>query len=124
MMNIGEKNPNYRNGNHSIYDAGRANFCYREWHSRIRDRANGFCELCGEIGQETHHHVQTYQEIVMLVISQMDEYELETKPNGYIGLQIGKYHLENDVPGMWLCKKCHRKLHSKDGLDEEPQEVA
>jgi len=124
MINLGEKNPNYKNGSRSIYQAGRENIYYREWHSRIRERADGYCEICGEIGEETHHHVIPYKEIVTLVISGMHEYELETRPNGYIGLQIGRYHLENDVPGMWLCKRCHWGRHSKDGLDDEPQEVA
>jgi hypothetical protein len=72
--------------NHAI----RNSFQYCVWRSDVFKRDNFTCIKCGQVGGILHaHHIKHFAEFIDL-----------------------RFDINN---GMTLCKKCHNKIHSKNG---------
>lgn len=101
-------------GTSSIRDCGKHNIYYREWRNILIANSGGMCEMCGvHPGEETHHSVIRYKDIVKKIVDEFVEKDLEADKSE-LGRAIGKYHLDNKIPGMWLCHKCHIRVHQQD----------
>jgi len=122
LMNLGKKNPAYKTGNWSSVEAGRKNVYYDLWREGIRKAAHGVCQECRErLGTETHHSEISYIDIVKRVKSQFTMEELDKIDEGVIGFIVGLYHITHNVPGIWVCNECHRKLSSNNNKPDEEE---
>ena len=57
---------------------------------------------------EVHHDKETMAEII-------DKFKSDSLTKEQIVESIVKYHIENNVSGITLCKECHRKTETYGG---------
>jgi len=84
---------------------------YNEWIFPILKRDDFKCVKCkGTKKLQVHHTDIQFSEICAMFINKEKEYSHKDKKN--IAEQIANYHIENNIAGETLCKKCHKELHS------------
>ena len=100
---------------------------YSEWKYPILLAANFRCSICSSAEKvEVHHNGETFSEILRSLAKLHNwEEKLATFFEGPVSSElsalkdkisdaIAAYHIENNVPGVVLCRDCHKALHHPD----------
>lgn len=85
---------------------------YVEWKYKILSRDKFRCIKCGS-GEclNVHHNEEKMSDIYYKITENIDITELDFDGKMNLVEQIIDYHIDNDVSGITLCKKCHKKEH-------------
>jgi hypothetical protein len=108
----GKDAPNWRGGYSSIRDlCYSSKLLYTEWKFPILIRDKFTCQHCGSNKSLTVHHNQEKMSTIYhkLVSKDIDATILEFYEKQKIAEKIAKYHIDNNVSGITLCKSCHKK---------------
>jgi hypothetical protein len=96
---------------------------YTEWKYPLLKAAEFKCSVCGDAKElNVHHDQQTFAEILHLVAKEYDwpvsirEKFIESNPEILLLKEkipdaVAEYHIKNNIHGIVLCIKCHKKLH-------------
>lgn len=87
----GNKNNNWKGGIHPENMIGRTTVKYNEWRISVFLRDERACKKCGSKKEIQAHHIKPWSQFKNL-----------------------RYDINN---GITLCKKCHSKVHQKNGND-------
>lgn len=94
-----------------------ASSLYKLWKYPILCRDKFKCILCQSVIElNVHHYNQRISEIISHFASKQTK-KLTYKEEGYLVEEIVKYHLENKISGVTLCRKCHKETHKKEKLE-------
>ncbi len=107
-----EKSSQWKGGISSIQSMSRSDIrLYKNWKYPILLRDKFKCTICNSNKKlHVHHDKETFSEILNKIIetySNIDNFETKK----LICDDIVKYHVENNVSGIVLCKSCHNKIH-------------
>lgn len=114
----GDKASRWEGGVSSINQLARAsNELYELWKYPILVRDKFRCTKCQattEAGLHVHHDKETFSEIIKKVMTlsdseKIDDFEVKKQ----VVAKVIKYHVDNSVSGVTLCKACHKELHPK-----------
>ena len=109
-----EKSSRWKGGVSSVQNVARNDKrLYEQWKYPILTRDNFKCVECGKNKDlHVHHDKEKYCDIIKKVMTiddyeKIDSYEVKQR----IKDKILHYHIENNVSGITLCKRCHNKVH-------------
>jgi len=110
----GSASPNWQGGSSTISSMCSADSrLYKQWKFPILAQAGFKCEQCGShLRLEVHHDVETMSDIIHKFIDKSTP-NMTWEDKIAIVEQVIKYHLDNNVHGIVLCKECHANLHPK-----------
>lgn len=99
---LGEKNSNWKGGITSIAKAIRNCMEYKDWRKEIFQRDDFTCQHCNQIGRKLRaHHIKRFSVI-------LEEFNITTFEEAQTCVEL--WDTNN---GITLCKKCHKKEHSR-----------
>lgn len=61
-----------------------------------------------------HHDRERFADIIHRVRGDRDVSAMSFEEQGLLVAEVVRYHLENDVHGVTLCRDCHREVHVFD----------
>jgi len=110
-IHSGENHHNWKGGITPLNHAIRTCSFYINWRTAVFQRDSYTCQHCHQVGENLiAHHLNLFSDI-------MKENNITTLEEA---LQCeALWNIDN---GLTLCKKCHKKLHSSEGLDN-PEEI-
>lgn len=123
----GKDHSQWKGGASSLNHVCRANGnLYRKWIKPKMILASFSCEVCGCSGGrlEVHHNKETFSEILRKISQKHDwgmklttalepENEEMFTLKQKISNEVARYHIDNNISGIVLCKACHKKEHNK-----------
>ena len=107
----GIESANWKGGTSTINNLVRVNKrLYTEWIYPILIRDTFKCTECGSSKKlEVHHNNETMSDILSNYVDKTKDYNFDEKRE--IMNKVIDYHINSEVGGKTLCKKCHKKLH-------------
>lgn len=126
----GPDSPAWKGGVSSLNQTCRANGnLYRKWTRKHQERARFVCENCGASGVriEVHHDKESFSSILRSFAKEFcwtkcltesiekDDPILDSLKQ-QISEAVANYHIDNNISGIVLCVKCHKKHHGSYNL--------
>ena len=107
---FGKDSPRWNGGTSSISNIVYSNSkLYKEWKYPILIRDGFKCTSCGSVKNlHVHHDRESLAEIIK---NHVDENSTGFEEKKMVAEKVIDYHVNNNVSGIILCKKCHNKLH-------------
>ena len=116
----GENNYGWKGGVRKLLTEVRnhKNF-HKLWRLPIFMRDNFKCMKCGSKEElHVHHNKEPMAKILHKLKDKFSGYDPENLSHKkLLAKQIVEHHINNNISGITLCKKCHMRLHSKKGLE-------
>jgi hypothetical protein len=101
---------NFKGGISNLYNYSR-NDLYTLWKKPILERDSYTCQMCGTKGGVLNVHHNNERMIDIINKFKKDKSILSYEEKKIISNLIVDYHLKNNISGITVCNKCHRKLH-------------
>lgn len=86
---------------------------YRPWKRPILARDGFRCRACGgaECELNVHHDEERFQTIFDRIVPKDRRDEITWEEKERLAEEVVRYHVENDVSGITLCRDCHSEAH-------------
>ena len=89
-----------------------------KWKNRILKRDRFKCQLCGNKNKlEVHHNGEDFASIINKFSDSYRNKDISYRDRKLIANKVTKYHYDNNVSGITLCKECHIWVHNINPLD-------
>jgi hypothetical protein len=114
----GKDHSQWRGGTSALQAICRSHV-FNAWSYHKMKESNFTCQNCGissghGVELNVHHNQEKFADILYKAIQELGEVQDDNfEHKTLIAEWVTKYHIENDVSGIVLCKECHDKMHDK-----------